>query len=113
MVSREVNAVATQVAIFRSYRLFLPSRGTEGGVSRGEYVETHEYAYAPIEPRLIVSDDSVLDFWHGSGTAPHVIAELPEGYKWSGALGEVRHKVTGEALPADRLAILAGADRGV
>jgi hypothetical protein len=111
--SREVSAVATQVAIFRSYRLYLPPRGSGGGDSGGDYVETHEYSYAPIESRLTVDDDSILDFWHGSGATPYLIAELPEGYTWSGALGDVRHKGTGEALPADQLAVLAGADGGV
>ena len=101
--------MAGQVAIFRSYRLFLPSDGEVAGIDRDGYVETHEYAYSPIEPRLTVSDDSILDFWHGSGTSPYLIAALPEGYKWSGALCGVYHKETGEALPADRLAALAGA----
>jgi hypothetical protein len=113
MDSREVRAVATRVAIFRSYRLFFPPRGLEGGDSGGDYVEAEEYSYAPIEPRLTVRDDAVLDFWYGSGVTPDLIAELPAGYKWSGALGDVRHKETGEALPASQLAVLAGADQGL
>ena len=97
-----------RVAIFRSYRLFLPATEAGGGAHQDDYVETHEYAYRPIEPRLIVGDDSILDLWHGSGATPYLIAELPEGYKWSGALGGVYHKETGEALTADRLVAQAG-----
>lgn len=104
--------MAMQVAIFRSYRLFHPSHEAGGGDPRDDYVETHAYAYEPIEPKLIVSDDSILDFWHGSGEVPYLIAELPEDYKWSGALGGVYHKGTGEALSAERLAAQAGADPG-
>jgi hypothetical protein len=100
-----------QVPLFRSYRLFLPSNGAKGRDPQDDYVQTHEYSYEPIEPRLTVSDDSILDFWHGSGEAPYLIAELPEGYEWSDDIGGVRHKETGEALPADRLAALARADQ--
>src|SRR3954451_23147802 len=65
--SREVNPMTIQVPIFRSYRLFLPSNGAKGRDPQDDYVQTQEYSYEPIEPRLTVSDDSILDFWHGSG----------------------------------------------
>ena len=100
--------MAGHVAIFRSFRLVLSASGQGGGNHRDHYDETHEYAYGPIEPRLTVADDRILDFWQGSGAVPFLIAELPEGYKWSGALRGVYHKETGEALPADRLAARTG-----